>query len=155
MSRATQVERIIAKGQMVPLMFTEDQVAASQSAVAMEILDLVFSAGTSDATFDYPQNTEYVIPWEFEVVGISVRATAARTGGTLTVDATINGTATGVQAVLNATDTQSATGSELRGKDVGVAGDRIGCKITTDASWAPTTADVVVTVWVIAHLEGI
>ena len=151
----TQMENIIAKGQLVPVMFTQDQVAASQSSAAMEILNMVFDAGTSDATFNYPQNTEIVIPWAFDVIGISVRSTAARTGGTLTVDATINGTKTGLTAVLNATNTQSASNTQARDVDSGSAGDRVGVKLTTDASWAPTTADIVVVVWLLVYVSDI
>lgn len=147
MSRATQIERAIAKGQVIPYLFTQDAVADAQSAVAMNILE------TSATTSTLPV-TEYVIPWDFEIVGISVSSSEARTAGTLTVDATINGTVTGLQAALNATDTLRDTGVQVRGSDVGVAGDRIGVKLTT-ASWTPVTADVAVVVYAIVSLEGI
>lgn len=150
-----QKEGIIATGQVVPLIFTEDAVAASQNAVAMEVLDLNFDAGTSDASFGYPSVTEYAMPCQFDIVGISVRSSAARTAGTLTVDATVNGTATGLQAVLNATNTQTAYSTQRRESDTGSAGDRVGVKITTDASWAPTTADIIVVVWVLCYFENI
>lgn len=147
MSRATQIERAIAKGQLVPYLFAQDAVADSQSAVAMNIMETTATTSTLPVT-------EYVIPWEFEIVGISVVSSEARTAGTLTVDATINGTVTGLQAILNATDTTRDTGTQIRGSDVGVAGDRIGVKLTT-ASWTPTTADIAVVVYAIVSLEGI
>lgn len=147
MSRATQIERVIAKGQLVPFLFSQDAVADSQSAVAMNILE------TSATTSTLPV-TEYVIPWDFEIVGISVVSSEARTAGTLTVDATIDGTATGLQAALDATNTTRDTGTQARGTDAGTAGQRIGVKLTT-ASWTPVTGDVAVIVYALLHLEGI
>lgn len=147
MARATQMERIIAKGSLTPFMFTQDAVADAQAAVAMNIIET--SAASSALAV-----TEYVIPWEFEVVGISVVADTVRTAGTCTVDATINGTVTGLQAILDATNTIRDTGVQPRGSDVGNAGDRIGVKLTT-ASWTPVAADIVVVVYAIVHLEGV
>ena len=46
------------------------------------------------------------------------------------------------------------SGSDVRARDRGVAGSYVGVKLTT-ASWTPITADIVVTVWVLAYLEGI
>lgn len=147
MARASQMERVIAKGQLVPFMFVQDAVADSQSAAAMNIIE---SSAASSAI----AVTEYVIPWDFEVVGIGIVSDSARTAGTCTVDATINGTVTGLQAILDATNTTRDTGVQARGLDAGVAGDRIGVKLTT-ASWTPVTADIVVVVYALVHLEGI
>lgn len=147
MARATQVERVISKGQLITLLFSQDAVADSQAAVAMNILETTATTSTLPVT-------EYVIPWEFEVIGIAVVSSEARSAGTLTVDATINGTVTGLQAALNATDTTRDTGTQARGKDAGVAGGRVGVKLTT-SSWTPVTADVAVVVYVLVHLEGI
>lgn len=147
MARATQIERIIAKGQLVPLLFSQDAVADSQSAVAMNIIETGATTGALDVT-------EYVMPWDFEVIGIAVVSSDARTAGTLTVDATINGTVTGLQAILNATDTTRDYGTQPRGTDTGVAGSRVGVKLTT-ASWTPTTADIAVVVYALVHLDGI
>lgn len=147
MSRATQIERIIAKGQLVKYLFSQDAVADAQAAVAMNIIETGATSGTLGTQ-------EYVIPWDFEVVGIAVVSDAARLTGTLTVDATINGTATGLQAALDATNTLRDTGTQPRATDVGAVGDRIGCKLTT-SSWTPVTADIVVAVYALLHLEGI
>lgn len=147
MSRATQMERIIAKGQLVPFVFTQDAVADAQTAAAMNIIETGATSGTLGTQ-------EYVVPWDFEVVGIAVVSDSARTAGSCTVDATINGTVTGLQAALDATNTLRDTGSQARGSDVGVAGDRIGVKLTT-ASWTPVTADIVVVVYAVVSLEGI
>lgn len=145
------VERIIAKGQLIPLVFEQADVSGTQSAVALptsEVRDTAASASDQNAA------AGYVMPWAYEIVGIGLTSSAARTAGTLTVDATIGGTAQGAQAVLNGTTTNNAYAVIPRGTYNGAAGDKVGCKITT-ASWTPTTADIVVTVWVIAYLEGI
>lgn len=225
MARASTMERIVAKGQLIPLTFTQDQVADSQSAVAMNLIEAagrqtkyfvadgaaagnvtvtgvattdtllfvgVFTSKASIATFanltaeftitatntinnaagtstandqlivivdrpnvvaDVTAVTGIPIPWEFEVVGISIESTEARTAGTLTADVTIDGTVTGLTAVLNATNTTRTTSTQPRSTDVGNAGSRVGVKVTT-SSWTPVTADIAVTVWVMAHIEG-
>lgn len=113
--------------------FMQANVAATQTAVAIDVLGL---AG----------NTEYVMAFPGSIIGISIAANAARSAGTLTVDATKNGTVTGLQAVLDGTNTQYHYASQDAESDVFVAGDRLGVKITTTGAWAPTTADIVVTV---------
>jgi len=141
-----QIERIIARGQLVPFMFTQDAVADVQSAVAMNIVEVAAVVLTA---------TEYQIPFEFEIVAVSLVSDSARTGGTLTVDPTINGTVTGLTAQLNATDTLRAYKRQARGSDSGAAGARVGCKLTTAGTWTPATADIVVVVWILVYLEGI
>jgi hypothetical protein len=113
--------------------FAQSNVVVSQTAVAIDVLG---QAG----------NTEYVLPYDGSVVGISVASNAARTTGTLTVDATINGSATGLQAILNGSNTTYHSGTQGVNTDTFSAGNRLGVKLTTDGSWAPTTADIVVTV---------
>lgn len=147
MARARQIDRTIAKGQLVPYLFAQDAVADAQSAVAMNIMET--SATTSTLAV-----TEYVIPFDYEIVAITVVSDEARTAGTLTVDATIDGTVTGLTAVLNGTDTFRDRTTQARGLDVGSAGSRIGVKLTT-ASWTPVTADIAVVVYALLHLDGI
>lgn len=147
MGRATQIERVISKGQLVTFLFAQDAIADSQSAAAMNIMETTATTSTLPVT-------EYVIPWDFEIVGIAVVSSEARTAGTATVDATIDGTVTGLQAALDGTNTTRDTGTQARSTDVGTAGQRIGVKLTT-ASWTPTTADIAVVVYAIVHLEGI
>ncbi len=107
----------------------------------------------ADVTVDVAAVTGIPIPWEFEVVGVSIESSEARSAGTLTADVTIDGTVTGLQAILNGTDTTRDTSSQPRATDVANAGSRVGVKLTT-ASWTPITADVAVTVFVVAHIEG-
>lgn len=112
----------------------QDDVAASQTAVAL-------SLGNS--------RTERPMPADGYIVGISVYSNAARTAGTLTVDATINGTVSGLTATLDGTNTQTKSTRQSNHADKFTAGQRIGVKITTDGTWAPTTADIDVSVLVV------
>jgi hypothetical protein len=75
-----------------------------------------------------------------------VYSNAARTAGTLTVEVTINGTGTGLTAVLDGSNTQTSMATQAKDTDAFGAGSRIGVKLTTDASWAPVTADITVEV---------
>jgi hypothetical protein len=135
----------ISKGQLVPLTFAQDAVADAQSAVAMNIIEAAANVLTV---------TEYPVPWDFDIVGISVVSDSARTAGTLTVDVTLNGTVTGVQAKLDGTNTTRHAQKSPRGAKRGAAGDRVGVKLTS-ASWTPVAADIAVIVWVLVRLEGI
>ncbi len=147
MSRASQIERAISKGQLIQLLFAQDAVADAQAAVAMNIMETTATTSTLPVT-------EYPMPFDFEIVAITVASSEARTAGTLTVDATIDGTVTGLQGLLNATDTTRDYATQPRGADAGVAGQRVGVKLTT-ASFTPVTADIAVCVYVLVHLEGI
>lgn len=144
------IARWTSKGQLLKYTFMQDAVAANQSAAAMGIVETF--DGTALGTLGV---TEYASPFDFDVVAIALRSDSARTAGTLTADATINGTATGLQAILDATNTQTHSARQRRGSDRGVRDQRLGVKLTTDASWAPATADIVVEVYVIVALEGV
>jgi hypothetical protein len=117
----------------------QDNVAATQTAVALAM-------GNT--------HTEAPMPMAGYVVGIAVYSNAARTTGTLTVDATINGTVTGLTAVLDGTNTQTHSTRQALTSDAFTAGQRIGVKITTSGTWAPTTADIDVVVLVAFDLYG-
>lgn len=145
------IERITSKGQLIALNFGQADVADSQTAVAMNIIEVRDAAAAADDVLAVPG---YVLPFDFEVIGISIRASTARTAGTLLVDATIDGTVTGMQAQLDATNTTGHYAVQPRNSDMGAAGSYVGVKLTT-ASWTPVTADVAVTVWVLAYLTGI
>jgi hypothetical protein len=152
MGRASQIERVIAKGQLIALHFQQADVAASQTNAALTVAEVRDTAATAD---DQNAVDAYVIPWDFEIIGVSARSSAARSAGTLTVEPLVNATASGMTAALDATTTQSTRTIQNRGADTGVAGDRVACRITTDGTWAPVTADIVVTVWVLVHIEGV
>ena len=91
-------------------------------------------------------NSEIVVPYAGSIVGITVASNAARTGGNLTVEATINGTGTGLTALINVSDPQYRYTTQAKDTDTFSAGDLLGVTISTANPWGPTTADVVVTV---------
>ncbi|HEV2778827.1 MAG TPA: hypothetical protein VGX25_05445 [Actinophytocola sp.] len=146
MSRATQIERIIAKGQLAPLVFMQDAVAASQTDVQLPIAEVNAAAGNAV--------DGYVMPFEGEIVAITARLSAAATAGTLTVGPTVNGTEK-TDPTLSITTEQSKSDTALRGAATFAAGDLIGAEITSGGTWDGTTADLGVVVWVVLHLEGI
>lgn len=137
--------RNTSKGQLVPLYFGQDAVAASQTNVELPI---VIGEASQAVT------TGYEMPWDGEVVGVSFTLSAAGSAGTLTVGASINGTE---DADTTITITTAAAGYQRvpRGNAKFSAGDNIGAEITSDGSWNGTTSDLAVTVWVLLQLEGI
>lgn len=146
------IDQIISKGQLVPLVFMQSDAAASQTNAGLTVAEVRDVAAIAD---DQNAADGYIMPFDGEIVAISVRSSAARTAGTLTVEAMINAAATALTAVLDATNTQSKATKQPRELDRFVSGDRVAARITTDAAWAPVTADVVVVVWVLLYLEGI
>jgi hypothetical protein len=76
------------------------------------------------------------------VIGLSVASSEARTAGTATFEVYLDGVATGLQAVLDATDTQYAYAVQGGTADPYDAGAQLDVRVTTDGSWTPTTADV-------------
>lgn len=148
MSRARQIERIISKGQLVPLVFSQADVAASQTDVQLSI------ASVDNAADDQSAVVGYVMPFDGSIVAISLNTTAAATAGQMTAGPTIGGTEQTAltQTVTTATSARAATG---RNNIPFVAGNEIGAEITTNSGWDATGADLVVIVWVLLHLEGI
>jgi hypothetical protein len=146
MGRATQMERIISKGQLVGLTFMQDAVAASQTNVQLPIAEVAAGAANGVAG--------YIAPFDGEIVAISWILTAAGTAGVFTIGPTIGGTE---DADLTQTVGTAASGraKAARGAIPFSAGDEIGAEITTDGSWDGTSSDLGVTVWVLLHMEGI
>lgn len=142
----TQIDRIISKGQLVPIVLMQDNLAANQSAVALTVAEVASAA----------QNAvdSCVMPFSGEIVAITGRLSAAATAGNLSVAPTVNGTAK-TDPVLAVTTGQSPYDTAPRSTTPFAAGDRIGAKVTTDGSWDGTTADIVVVVWVLLYIEGI
>jgi hypothetical protein len=141
-----QIERIISRGQLVPLTFMQDAVAASQTDVQLPIAEV--TAGAAIAV------DGYVVPFAGEIVAISARLSAAATTGTLTVGPTVNGTEK-TDPTLSITTAQSASDTAPRGTAQFAAGDLIGAEITSGGTWDGTTADLGVTVWVLLYVDGI
>ena len=81
---AKQFEQIAARGQVVPFVFVQDAVAASQTDAQINIQEV--SGGMALAV------SELSMPWAGSIVGISVNTSAAATAGSLTVGVTLDGT---------------------------------------------------------------
>lgn len=136
-----QVERIISKGQLVPFKFMQDAVAASQTNVQLE-----------------HENAQLVLelamPFAGEVVGVSYDLSAAGSAGSLAIGPTVDGTEDADGTITITTET-SGYKRIPRGKIPFAAGQKLGAELTTDGSWNGTTADLVVVLWVLVHLEDI
>lgn len=137
-----QIERKISKGQLVPLVFVQSQLAASQTNVQLTLQD---SAVAVDGI---------AMPFAGEVVAMSYDLSAAGSAGSLTIGATLGGTET---AATTQTVTTAATGTKVfpRGTMPFVAGNKLGVEITSDGTWNGTTSDLAVVLWVLMNLEGI
>jgi hypothetical protein len=141
-----QIDRTIAKGQLVQLTFMQDAVAASQTDVQLPIAEV--NAGAGNAA------DGYVMPFGGEIVAISWLLTAAGTTGTFTIGPTIGGTE---KTALTSTVGTATSGRATvpRGTALFNAGDAIGAEITTGGTWDGTSADLGVSVWVLLYLEGV
>jgi ribonuclease J len=96
----------------------------------------------------------YTMPFAGEIVGVSFVLSAAAAAGVGTVGATIGGTED-ADTTLTMGTSAGTYKRVKRGSARFVAGDKIGCELTTDGSWDATTSDLGVTVWVLLEMEGI
>ena len=89
------------------------------------------------------------------IVGITGTLNAARTAGTITLEAVIidkddaSVTQTGLTAVIDGTNTRTIQAQQDPGTDVFDGGDLVGIYLTSTGAWAPTTADLNCSIWVI------
>ncbi len=141
-----QIERITARGQLVPFTFMQDAVAASQTDVQLPIAEV--NAGAAN------QIVGYISPFAGEIVAISWNLTAAGTTGTFTIGPTVGGTE---KTSLTQTVGTAASGRGVvgRGSIPFNAGDEIGAEITTGGTWDGTSADLCVVVWALVYIEGV
>lgn len=142
----TVSRQLIDPVKLVALNFMQDNVAASQSNVQLNVAEVA-----SAATLAVDGIT---MPWAGTIVGISYNLSAAATAGTLTIGATVNGTE-GADPTLSVTTGTSGSDTAARGVQTFAAGDRIGAEITTDGSWDGTSSDLVATVWCLVELSGV
>lgn len=115
--------------------FYQDNVAASQTDVQLSRL----------ANPSYAPGC-FIPVRAGSIVGLAVRSSENRTAGTLTVEVEVEGVKTGFTATLDAVDTFFAAETQDPDVDTFLAGKLIYVRITTSADWAPTTADIRVTV---------
>lgn len=124
---------------MVRLSFMQDNLAASQTDVALVVAEVNAGAGNAvDAA---------VMPWPGSIVAVAARTSAAATADTLTITPTLSGTKQSAP-VLSITTLQLARGTVPVGQTPFVAGELVGVKITTGGTWDGTTADLLVDVYV-------
>lgn len=142
----TQIEDITSKGQLVALRFFQDALAASQTDVQLNALEVASAAANTV--------TGFTMPFPGEVVAVTADTTAAATAGSLAAGATFNGTE-GTDTTLTITTETTKTLKVLRGSARFAAGAIVGAELTTSGTWDGTTADLCVTVWVLLQMEGI
>ena len=75
------------------------------------------------------------------VVGLSVACTEARTAGTATFTVFHNGASTGFSLTLDATNPRYNSTVQAYGLDTFAANGRLDVRVTTTASWTPTSTD--------------
>lgn len=140
-----QIDNTLSRWQLVPLVFSQASVAASQTNVQLY---------TSEVDATVLDTTGYVVPWEGKIVAISAHLSAAATAGSLTVGATIGGTEASDPTLSITTQTEK---SDTAPRDAAVfpADSVIGAEITSSAAWDGTTSDLNVIVWVAVKVSGI
>ncbi|MDO8676115.1 MAG: glycosyl hydrolase family 28-related protein [Candidatus Azambacteria bacterium] len=119
--------------------FAMNNVAAGQNALPLAVA----GAGA--------KGTEVTLPYDFDIVGISIVSSKGRGAGSLVVHPTVQGVVRPLSASLD--------GGNLRTEDVqmiplvkelgGEMGRRLGVKITTDAAFKPNNANIVVKVFIV------
>lgn len=143
----THITSDTSKGQLVQLVFAQDAVAASQTDVQLYAQE--GGAGPISLAVE-----EYYAPWPGEIVAVAFDLSAAGSAGNLSIGATINGTED-ADTTYAITTAQRGAKKVPRGKAMFAAGQYIGSEITTDGSWNGTTADLLVTVYVLFYVDGI
>ena len=140
-----QIDNTLSRWQLVPLVFSQASVAASQTNVQLY---------TSEVDATVLDTTGYVMPWEGKIVAISAHLSAAATAGTLTVGATVGGTE-GSDPTLSITTETEKYDTAPRTAARFAVGAVIGAEITSSATWDATTSDLNVIVWVLLKVSGI
>ena len=142
----TQIDQVISKGQLVPLFFSQVDLAVSQTDVQLKVIEA--GATAMDVV-------GVAMPFDGEVVGISADLDTAATAGSLTAGPTIDGVEVAGLTKTFPGSGQSANGVVSRGTARFAKGAKIGAEITTNGSFAPITADLLVVVWVLLYIgEG-
>jgi hypothetical protein len=91
------------------------------------------------ARFAETADQELVMPFGYRVVGLFVAMSAARTGGTLTTEVYVAGSASGLEMDVDAVNTQ---GDVVWGNLWVDSLEAVTIRLTTTSGWTPTTADL-------------
>lgn len=141
-----QFEQIASRGQIVPFLFAQDAVAANQTDVQLNILEVASAAALAvDGV---------AMPFAGSVVGLSVNLSAAATAGSLAVGVTLDGTE---QTATTQTLTTAASATAVFSQDAVrfAAGAKVGVEITSSAGWDGTSSDLAVYVLVLLDCQGV
>lgn len=142
-----QIERVIAKGQLVTYQFMQDDVAASQTDAQLGIVQ-------EDDAASNQSIAGVVVPFAGEVIGLSWKLSAAGTAGVFTIGPTVGGTEKTTLADTVGTDTSGYV-TVPRGTVPFAAGAEIGAEVSTDGDWDGTSSDLAVWVHCLLYLEGV
>lgn len=112
--------------------FVEQSMAASQTAVQLE-------RSYGPAAGDVAQEGVPILR-AGSITGIGVRLTGDRSAGTATFEVFKNGVAAGLSVVIDATNVRQNVATQAAALDTVAANDRVDVRMTTDASWTPTSA---------------
>ncbi len=141
-----QITNELGRWQLVPLVFAQDNVAASQSDAQLYTAEVASAAGLA--------NEGYTMPFPGEIIGISANLSAAASAGTLTVGPTVAGTEK-ADPTLSITKETAKSDVCRRGTNAFAKDAVIGAEITTNGTWNGTNSDLVVIVWVLLRIVGI
>lgn len=142
-------EASLAEYQIARYMFSQANVAASQTAAALTVLGTGATNGTNDVT-GIPAE------WNGRICYLALINTIDKGAGTLTIVPTIAGTAiTAPTALVNLAIAAAATPATAKVEYGSGApftvGQLLGVKITTNGAWDATTADLVVVMGVVYY----
>jgi hypothetical protein len=126
---------------LITTRFARHAVAASLNASAMAAIDTNAASGALNVTGE-------AMPFAGSVVGLAAALSVAAGAGQLTLDVTVNGTVSGTQVIIGAGVTSGIMSREYGAVRFN-AGDTVGVKITTNAGWNGTTADLLACVYLI------
>ena len=126
-SAAAEGAYVRRRGALFLMGWGQANVPGSQSAVTLD------RYGTS-------LHRPLILPFSASVASLMVVMTAARTAGTLTVQVFIDGTASGLEAVIDGDNPLTVEETAAAGEYPFDAGEQVTLRITT-SGWTPTSAD--------------
>lgn len=85
------------------------------------------------------------------VVALGVQMSEQRTGGNCTVRVFVDGSSTGLEAVIDGDARQTEMETRPAGEVLFAAGEEITLRVSTSGSWGPVTADL--TAWIIVNMD--
>jgi len=133
-------ERIAVTHPLVPLTFVGYDLAASQTGTGIYIVATGPSAKIDAQT--------HVLPWNGCLMAVAIKLSTAKTAGTLSITPTIDGTAVSALTTTVGTATDYTTRVNYNAARFS-AGAKLGVAYTSDASFAPSTMDIAVVVYVV------